>query len=290
MTGMTNASGLEATLDLPLPRLVEGRFSNLTAFTDEALFEACGVRIAFTERSGGASEPPYDSLNLGLHVNDDPESVRENRRRVCEAFGIDPSRLIVPNQVHGADVAVCENAGDIAETREFAAEGSDAVAVGCDDVAALLCFADCTPVIAVSPTGRFAVAHAGWRGVVGGIAASCIERLAREDGAKAPDQQREFAAGYNVYIGPHIHDCCFEVGAEVEQRFAELFGQSCVRPSRHVSMLEALRVQLAAVGVDPARICDAGICTQCNPQQYFSYRASGGTCGRHGAIAFRKEA
>ena len=53
MTGMTNASGLEATLDLPLPRLVEGRFYNLTAFTDEALFEASGVRIAFTERSGG---------------------------------------------------------------------------------------------------------------------------------------------------------------------------------------------------------------------------------------------
>ena len=137
MTGMTNASGLEATLDLPLPRLVEGRFSNLTAFTDEALFETCRVRIAFTERSGGVSEPPYDSLNLGLHVNDNPESVRENRRRVCEAFGIDPTRLIVPNQVHGADVAVCENAGDIAETREFAAEGSDAVVVGCDGVAVL---------------------------------------------------------------------------------------------------------------------------------------------------------
>ena len=88
MTGMTNASGLEATLDLPLPRLVEGRFSNLTAFTDEALFEACGVRIAFTERSGGVSEPPYDSLNLGLHVNDNPESVRENRRRVLSLIHI----------------------------------------------------------------------------------------------------------------------------------------------------------------------------------------------------------
>ena len=162
MTGMTNASGLEATLDLPLPRLVEGRFSNLTAFTDEALFEACGVRIAFTERSGGVSEPPYDSLNLGLHVDDNPESVRENRRRVCEAFDIDPSRLIVPNQVHGADVAVCENAGDIAETREFAAEGSDAVVVGCDGVAALLCFADCAPVIIVAPSGKFVVAHCGW--------------------------------------------------------------------------------------------------------------------------------
>ena len=154
----------------------------------------------------------------------------------------------------------------------------------------MLCFADCTPVIAVSPTGRFAVAHAGWRGVVGGIAASCVKRLSLEDGAKTPDEQRKIAAGYNVYIGPHIHDCCFEVGSEVEQRFAGLFGQSCIRPSRHVSMLDALRVQLTAVGVDPARICDAGICTQCNPQQYFSYRASGGTCGRHGAIAFRKEA
>ena len=126
--------------------------------------------------------------------------------------------------------------------------------------------------------------------MVGGIAASCVKRLALEDGANTPDEQREIAAGYNVYIGPHIHDCCFEVGSEVEQRFAELFGQGCVRPSRHVSMLDALRVQLAAVGVDPARICDAGICTQCNPQRYFSYRASGGTCGRHGAIAFRKEA
>lgn len=75
MTGMTNASGLEATLDLPLPRLVEGRFSNLTAFTDEALFEACGVRIAFTERSGGVSVPPYDSLNLGLPCQ------RQSRKR-----------------------------------------------------------------------------------------------------------------------------------------------------------------------------------------------------------------
>ena len=194
MTGMTNASGLETTLDLPLPRLVEGRFSNLTAFTDEALFEACGVRIAFTERSGGVSEPPYDSLNLGLHVNDDPESVRENRRRVCEAFGVDPSRLIVPNQVHGADVAVCENAGDIAETREFAAEGSDAVAVGCDDVAALLCFADCTPVIIVAPSGKFAVAHCGWRGVVYGAWATALSTLCELTG-EPPER-------FNVYIGP----------------------------------------------------------------------------------------
>ena len=257
----------------------------ISMLTDDALFQACGVRIAFTGRDGGSSQGPFASLNLGAHVQDNLDHVMENRRLAMQALDGEGVPVVVPNQVHGTEI-VCIDSCDAASV-VAAQQRAQAAA---DAVAAMLCFADCAPVIAVSPTGRFAVAHAGWRGVVGGIAASCVERLAHEDGAKTPDQQLEFAAGYNIYIGPHIHDCCFEVGAEVEQRFAELFGPVCVRPSRHVSMLDALRVQLAAVGVDLARICDAGICTQCNPQLYFSYRASGGTCGRHGAIAFRKEA
>ena len=278
MTGMTNASGLEATLDLPLPRLVEGRFSNLTAFTDAALFEACGVRIAFTERSGGVSEPPYDSLNLGLHVDDNPESVRENRRRVCEAFDIDPSRLIVPNQVHGADVAVCENAGDIAETREFAAEGSDAVAVGCDGVAALLCFADCAPVIIVAPSGKFAVAHCGWRGVVYGAWATALSTLCELTG-ESPER-------FNVYIGPYIHACHFEVGEEVAKQFFDSFGEASLVDERHVDMGAALRSGFASMGVAPERIADVDMCTVCDAgERFYSYRA--GTCGRHGAFAAR---
>ena len=260
--------------------------------TDDALFQACGVRIAFTGRDGGASQGPFASLNLGAHVHDNLDHVMENRRLAMQALDGEGVPVVVPNQVHGTEIVCIDScdAASVVAAQQRAQAAADALVVTAPDVAAMLCFADCAPVIAVSPTGRFAVAHAGWRGVVGGIAASCVERLAHEDGAKTPDQQLEFAAGYNMYIGPHIHDCCFEVGAEVEQRFAELFGPVCVRPSRHVSMLDALRVQLAAVGVDLARICDAGICTQCHPQQYFSYRASGGTCGRHGAIAFRKEA
>lgn len=264
----------------------------ISMLTDDALFQACGVRIAFTGRDGGASQGPFTSLNLGAHVQDNLDHVMENRRLAMQALDGEGVPVVVPNQVHGTEIVCIDScdAASVVAAQQRAQAAADALVVTAPDVAAMLCFADCAPVIAVSPTGRFAVAHAGWRGVVGGIAASCVERLAHEDGAKTPDQQLEFAAGYNIYIGPHIHDCCFEVGAEVEQRFAELFGPVCVRPSRHVSMLDALRVQLAAVGVDLARICDAGICTQCHPQQYFSYRASGGTCGRHGAIAFRKEA
>ncbi|WP_302941916.1 polyphenol oxidase family protein [Senegalimassilia anaerobia] len=279
---------------LPAPKL-DARpcgARRISMLTDDALFQACGVRIAFTGRDGGSSQGPFASLNLGAHVQDNLDHVMENRRLAMQALDGEGVPVIVPNQVHGTEIVFihASDAASVVAAQQRAQAAADALVVTASNVAAMLCFADCTPVIAVSPTGRFAVAHAGWRGVVGGIAASCVKRLALEDGAKTPDEQHEIAADYNVYIGPHIHDCCFEVGSEVEQRFAELFGQGCVRPSRHVSMLDALRVQLAAVGVDPARICDAGICTQCNPQLYFSYRASGGTCGRHGAIAFRKEA
>ena len=280
MTGYANASGLEATPDLPLPRLVEGRFSNLTAFTDESLFEACGVRIAFTERTGGSSAAPFDSLNLGSHVNDDAECVAANRRALLGAFGAQGAQLIVPNQVHAADVAVCERIEDVEETRQFAAEGSDAVAVGCENVAALLCFADCTPVIMVAPSGAFAVAHCGWRGVVYGAWATALSTLCELTG-DSPER-------FNVYFGPYIHACHFEVGPEVAKQFVDSFGESCLADERHVDMGAALRIGLQSMGVAPERIADVNVCTVCDAgERFFSYRASGGMCGRHGAFAVK---
>ena len=278
MAGYENASGHEATLDLPLPRLVEGRFSNLTAFTDEALFETCDVRIAFTERGGGSSAAPYDSLNLGAHVNDDPACVEANRIELLAALGAENAQLIVPKQVHAADVAVCECENDVVETRAFAAEGSDAVAVGCENVAALLCFADCTPVIIVAPSGKFAVAHCGWRGVVYGAWATALSTLREISG--------ESAERFNVYIGPYIHACHFEVGPEVAKQFVDSFGEASLADERHVDMGAALRIGLQSMGISPERIADVNICTVCDGgERFFSYRASGGVCGRHGAFA-----
>ena len=178
-----------------------------------------------------------------------------NRRRVCEAFGIDPTRLIVPNQVHGADVAVCENAGDIAETREFAAEGSDAVAVGCDDVAALLCFADCTPVIIVAPSGKFAVAHCGWRGVVYGAWATALSTLCELTG---DDPER-----FDAYIGPYIHACHFEVGEEVAKQFFDSFGETSLVDERHVDMGAALRCGFVRAWVLRLSVLPTSICARC---------------------------
>ncbi|MEI2997697.1 MAG: laccase domain-containing protein [Senegalimassilia faecalis] len=186
----------------------------ISMLTDQALFDACGVRVAFTGRAGGVSEGAFASLNLGAHVQDNLDHVMENRARVMEALGAPDTPVIVPNQVHGTTIVNIESASaaQLVAAQQRAQAGADALAVSVPGVAALLCFADCTPVIIVSPTGRFVVAHAGWRGVVGNIAVLSAQRLAQADGACGPDQVRANLGGYNVYIGPHIHACHFEVG------------------------------------------------------------------------------
>lgn len=278
--------------NLPAPQLDARLFGArpLSMLTDDGLYEQCGVRIAFTGRFGGVSGGAYSELNLGAHVGDALDDVMENRRLLMEALGADDMPLLVPNQVHGDVVELVDSctAPTLVRLQQRMAQGADAVAVTCENVGALLCYADCTPVIIVSPLCSFAVVHAGWRGVVADIAVKSLERLAAECHCNTSAEVKRFASACNVYIGPHIRSECFEVGGEVVAQFSDRFGVSCITDDRHVSMAEALRTDLIAAGVSADRICDAGICTMCNPDAYYSYRASGGTCGRHGAIAFRK--
>ena len=266
----------------------------LFLLTDDALFEACGTRIAFTTRLGGVSKPPYDSLNLGAHVGDDADAVAANRARVLEALGAADAALIVPDQVHQTQVITISQADDaaLARVRARAAEGTDALVVQPLHVAALLNFADCMPVIMVAPSGRFAIAHAGWRGAVAGIVGKAFRQLVRvECAAVAPqcseDALRAIAASCNVYIGPHIQAECFETGEDVAQRFRDEFGDAVAPDARHVDLSAAARVDLERAGCDLERVFDVGICTVCSNDRYFSYRAAGGTCGRHGALGVR---
>lgn len=268
------------TLDLPYPRLAEGRFASCAAFTDRALFQACGVRVAFLERTGGVSHEPYASLNLGMRVGDEDAHVLRNRQLMLEAFGAQEAVLIQPRQVHGSNVGHCLAFRDAAACEELVGQGADALVVGCEDVAALLCFADCVPVVFVSPGGSFAVAHAGWRGVVNRVWQKALEDLCQLDGV-SPSR-------VNAYIGPYIHACHFEVGAEVAEEFVREFGPACLADDSHVDMGTALRMGFAHAGISPERIADVDVCTVCDAgERFFSYRASGGVCGRHGAFAVR---
>lgn len=273
---------------LPAPRLAKRTVNSIPIFTDDALYDASSVRIAFTGRAGGRSEGAYASLNLGAHVNDEREAVLENRALLLRALGAESAPLIVPNQVHGTDIVDVDSADEreLEAARARAAAGADALVVDASGVAALLCFADCTPVIVVSPSGRFAVAHAGWRGAVSRIASKAARRL-RELDERDLKADAPSASGYNAYIGPHICEACFEVGEEVSSRFASEFGPSCVPDARHVDLEAAIISDLASAGVPASRVVSSGACTKCSPDEFFSYRASGGVCGRHGAIAYR---
>lgn len=280
---------------LPYPSLVLRQQNSVPALTDERLFEACGVRIAFTGRAGGVSSGPYESLNTGDHVNDDPACVRRNRQIVLESLGLASASVVVPNQVHGTDIVRVSDAADVARAQAQASEGADAVVVEAPEVAALLNFADCLPLIIVSPSGRFAVAHAGWRGALAGIAGKAARELALADAAEGADaaggfeggEEVEAIAGFNAYIGPHIRSECFETSADIARQFAERFGEEVLADDRHVSLARVVSTDLARAGISPDRIADAQVCTVCNSDRYFSYRVAGGTCGRHAAIAIR---
>lgn len=277
---------------LPQPSLSEVERDNIPFFTDEALFEACGVRIAFTMRAGGVSAGPYASLNLGDHVADNLEAVVRNRCLLMDALAegacasID-AHLIVPHQVHGDTVVTIDSPRDIVRAKSEAAQGADAIIVAAREVAALLCFADCVPLIIVLPTGRFAVVHAGWRGVENTIAAKTLSLMLEQEERVSGALQQDLVAATNVYIGPYIHRECFETSEEIHDLFVAKFGEACSFDPRHIDLGAALRAQLMQLGISSARICDVDRCTVCEHDRFFSYRAQSGTAGRHGAFAMR---
>ncbi len=288
---------MKSTLDLPVPTLAEGRFASISLYTDEQLFAQTGIRIGFTTRQGGVSTGPYDSLNLGSHVNDDLACVESNRNLLKTAVGFSTAGLVVPNQVHG-DASLFVDSSDISAVQEAASKGIDALILAVPQVMGLLCFADCVPVILVLPTGLVAVVHAGWRGVENGISAKTLQRMIDWEWERyktvhtsIPAEQfsSKLVQGANVYIGPHIHGECFETSEEIRNHFVKKFGQECALDQRHVILEKALMVQLEQQGVSSQRIVSLNKCTVCNNHEFFSYRGQEGIAGRHGAFAIRTQ-
>lgn len=267
-------------MTLSSPKLKAAQLGGLWALTDEALYEACGVRVAFASRLGGVSTGEFAQLNCAPYVGDDQQAVKRNHELVLGAVGASAdTTLVVPTQVHGTDVVEVGADASVGDAMAQAAAGADIVVVRQSGVAALINTADCAAVAVVAPSGSYALLHAGWRGVVAGVAGIAVRILA---GANAGD-----ARAFNVYIGPHIRSECFEVGPEVAQQFSQAFGNEVLADERHVDLARALAIDLQRAGVDSSRIADCGVCTKCNYDRYYSYRATNGHCGRHALIGYR---
>jgi purine-nucleoside/S-methyl-5'-thioadenosine phosphorylase / adenosine deaminase len=218
-----------------------------------------GARAAFSTRLGGISEPPYDSLNLGLLTEDADEAVRENRQRLAAALGFVPDQVVFARQIHGTDLIHHPREGGVVE-----ADGHVVTEPG---FAPLVFVADCLPVALYGPEG-LAMLHAGWRGLAGGILAA---------GADAVGATR-------AAIGPGIGPCCYEVGEEVLGAFAGLGG---VAEGRMLDLPEVARRLLAAAGV--GEVESAGLCTSCEAELFFSHRRDKGRTGRQAGLAWIEE-
>lgn len=261
-----------------MPALSRHLSCGVTLLADASV--AGGVTLAFTERTGGVSEAPFASLNLGSRCGDDPSRVAENRRRALAAIGAEDlaDRLVVPRQVHGERVVTVRSAdpAELAASRAEAEAGADAVVVTAPDVPALLCFADCVPVIIAAP-GGFAVAHSGWRGTLARIARSAVRALMAETGASADELV--------AYVGPHILAEDYEVSEDLAARFSEAFGPGAVPSRRHLDLTFCVTRALEEAGLAPSQVWACDVSTARATDRFFSYRAEGGQCGRHAAVA-----
>ena len=228
-----------------------------------------GVGALMSTRRGGHSGPPWDSLNLGASTGDDPGAVAGNRSRWAQSLGAAPVWL---NQVHGARV-VRIGAGDVGREPSTAdAAWTDRPGFACTVLAA-----DCLPVLFASRDGRaVAAAHAGWRGLAGGVLEATLAAL-REGAGVEP-------SAVVAWLGPCIGPQAFEVGADVLQAFGALKGAdrcfvSRPRPDgapRWLADLQALAVlRLTAAGVHT--VSSSRLCTVADDSRFFSYRRDGRT-------------
>ncbi len=231
------------------------------------------VRAAFTLRQHGVSRPPFDTFNVAAHVGDEPDAVAENRAalRGCLELPAEPAWL---EQVHGSRVVDLD--------RETSLDSLGPADASVSRTAARICaiqVADCMPVLFAAADGSgVGAAHAGWRGLAGGVLEATVRAMHAPPG--------ELLA----WLGPAIGPAHFEVGEDVRAAFlaadtgaGEAFTANA--RGRWQCDLQALaKRRLTAMGV--ARIHGGGWCTYADSARFFSYRRDG-RCGRMAALIWR---
>ncbi|TYC60469.1 peptidoglycan editing factor PgeF [Marinobacter sp. BW6] len=224
------------------------------------------VRAISTTRSGGVSGRPWNSLNLGVHVEDNSEHVQENRRRLAESLGLDSARIGWLNQVHGTEVVELtpNNVGQVVK--------ADASYTRHPGIVCAILTADCLPVILADREGTVVgAAHCGWRSLCGGVIEHLVSAMALAPGT------------LQAWLGPAIGPDGFEVGPEVRDAFLDhdpkaghAFRAEGARPGHFMADIYALAtLRLNHLGV--SGVTGGGLCTVQDSDRFFSYRRDGRT-------------
>ncbi len=253
---------------------------------------ATGVFVGTSTRLGGFSDAPWQSMNLGFNGGDDERAVQRNRDRLSQYMGM--SAPVWLNQCHTTQVLSLPCSANGADN--VSVPGATGNYVGAYDAAwtnqrervLVVLTADCLPVVIASTDGsEVAVAHAGWRGLAGGI----IENTVHQFQCDAQD--------LSVWLGPAIGPQCFEVGDDVRQAFISAVPVSCRddvaateaaftptgEPAKWMADLYTLaRLRLTALGI--SSVAGGQHCTYSESERFYSYRRDGARSGRMGTFVY----
>lgn len=218
-----------------------------------------GAHFAFTDRWGGVSAAPYESLNLGGAVGDDPAAVHTNRDLAAKALGLDPDRVVWMNQVHGNDVATVTGPWEDGDVPAV-----DALVTSRRGLALAVLTADCVPLLLADPAaGVVAAAHAGRPGLVAGVVPAVVEAMT---GLGARPER------ITAVTGPCVCGRCYEVPDAMRSEVAAVVPEAYATTSwgtPSVDVASGVHAQLARAGVVMSDTCH--VCTV-ESQDHFSFR------------------
>lgn len=239
------------------------------------IFDSSKVIAVQSTRLGGVSPEPFNSMNLGLSVNDDEQNVRKNRELFFGRLGIELSQVSRCYQVHGNDVLVVNEA--------VTNEKYDAQITNKPNVYLAVSVADCTPIlIHDEKENAIAAIHAGWKGTVGKIVSNTLHKMQKSFGTKGEDCK--------AFIGTCISYENFEVGDDVAKHFDDSMKRFDEQKLKwFVDLKSANKQQLIDFGMLSQNIEISSYCTVKNNDLFFSHRKEKGVTGRMMAVIGMKE-
>ncbi|UOQ43125.1 peptidoglycan editing factor PgeF [Halobacillus salinarum] len=236
------------------------------------------LTAGITTRQGGFSSPPFDSLNMGLHVNDNEDHVLQNRKQLAIDLNIDLNKWVVGEQVHQTVIHTVDGCdlGKGTLDHSTAIQGVDGLITNKSEVLLTAFYADCVPLYFLDEkSGWLGISHAGWKGTVNHMAFQMIEAL-KSHGADPEDIQ--------MIIGPCISKKHYEVDERVISQVNEEHKHDVASPTtkgKYLLDLKMLNKQIALqAGLLDKNISMTSYCTYEEEELFFSHRRDGGQSGR----------